>query len=258
MYGRDAKPFSLLMREVTRQNRALIRNNLLTPLETARRFLDAQYLFASEFAGLLRPGGSAFSGHGQEVSPAFAAFGKNLFHLYAALDLTARGVIGPSRVLFRVILEALYLGKFCVVSGDDRLVHRWLAGKPVSLTADVFRRIAAPKIVEGRTLWAEACRLAHASVFSGQFLPEFDNLNQEAGYSLAVLLGLLLCNHHLLGQHLLTPGIWYFHRRYMRQKTLRMERRRTRCWNVAAQARPLITDPTRQFVREYVAKWRTT
>jgi hypothetical protein len=244
------------MREAIRQNRTLIRNQWRAPLQTTHDFLDAQYLFASQVVGFLSLDAATFSGHGQEVVPAAAAFHKNLFHLYAALDLTQRGMIGPARVLFRVMFEALYLGKFSLVTGDVKLVKKWLEGEPISVVADVFRRIARPTIVEGRTFWSAACAAVHATVFSGQPHPHYDRLRQEVGSNIAILLGLLLCSHHLLGQHLLTKRTWYYYRRYFREATARMEQRRARCNKLAARARRFLSSSARQLVREYTATWQ--
>ncbi len=257
VYRSKASPLWRMIRCSTHKNRALLRSHWRIPLATARALLDAEHLLASQFIGLLRPGGSAISGHGEEVRPAVAAFHKNLFHLYAALELTTAGLTGPARALFRTMFEALYLGKFCVVRSDDTLVTRWATGKPVSLTVDVFRRIAHPTLLETQTFWRAGCRAVHATVYSGQDrVAHHEDLALEAGSNVAILLALLVCSYHLLSQHLLTPRIWYYMRRYFPADAKLMVRRRARCKRLAAHAQRLMNCPARTLVREYVARWR--
>ena len=259
VYGSNASPLWRMIRRSARENRALLRSRWRIPLATARALLDAEHLLASQIIGLLQPRGNALSGHGEEVRPAVAAFHKNLFHLYAALELTTGGLTGPARVLFRTMFEALYLGKFCVVRSDDALVTRWATGKPVSLSVDVFRRIAHPTLSETQTFWTAACRAVHATVYSGQVPFAYDeDLVREAGSNVAILLALLVCSYHLLSQHLLTPGIWYHMRRYFPADAKLMVRRRARCKCLAAQAQRLMSRPARTLVREYVACWHVS
>ena len=259
VYGSNASSLWRVIRRSTQEARTLLRSRWRIPLATARALLDAEHLLASQFIGLLRPGGTAISGHGEEVRPAVAAYHKNLFHLYAALELTTAGLTRPAQVLFRTMFEALYLGKFCVVRSDDALVTRWATGKPVSLTVDVFRRIAHPTLSETETFWRAGCQAVHATVYSGQVgVPPGEDLVLEAGSNVTILLALLVCSYHLLSQHLLSPGIWYHMRRYFPARAKLMVRRRARCKRLAVQAHRLMNRPARTLVREYVARWRVS
>jgi hypothetical protein len=145
----------------------------------------------------------------------WTAFIKNSYSLYAAFDLTEKGLYGSARIILRYIFEFLIVSKYVAVSNDIELYERWNQGETIWMSKDVLKKISKPDMNEIRRLWETLCGFAHTSIQSQQSGIKYEDVNKDDIELNYVFIWMLMeMSYHLLNRHILNSRLRYYLNEY--------------------------------------------
>lgn len=225
-------------------------------LQRASDLLDDLYLVASHYV----PWIIGFNGTSRHPATRLllTSFHKGLIDLGSSFMLTRKGLYGPARPLMRQAFEAAVIGKFCSISGTRTLHDKWMDGREVRLSRDVFSQISSPSPAPMQRLWRELSGLTHATIYAGQLgLTIRDEEGLRATWlNVCFIVMLAECLYHLFSTHLVTKSAWYFHGFYADKDGARTAASRFKQHLSAAKREMLRPDAVR-LTATYRAKWVT-
>jgi hypothetical protein len=207
-YGGSDRSLTEIYKHFSLLHKKEINEKCKEQISLIKRLLNIEYEIASPYMRVFKMGLPA-----KGVYPlSFSCFHKNLFSIYAALDLTERGFHGPARPNMRHAYEALLITKYCSTAQNKSLFEKWMAGKPIHISREVFAEVVTPKTDTLREFWLLLCSYTHASKYAQQV--HFAMYDEKPFYDVLlnfVFIRMLLeCNYHILVSHLATSRIKYY------------------------------------------------
>lgn len=196
--------------ELTQKNLEVFSDKSKVYIRSIEALINIQSQIASYFIGFWLHPISGFGKGRLELMPLlFSLFLKNVFSFYSVVNLTLRGLYGPSRPLLRHIFESQMISKFCHICNDDHVLKKWTSGETIYFTNSILRKIIIPDPRPFSEFWTLICDYSHATRFSGQVTLETEEIQKNVVLNMALMGALLECNYHLLNSHLITPELDY-------------------------------------------------
>ena len=189
----------------------------------------------------------------------FSAYHRNLFALYASVELTNKGLFGPSRSILRHVFESLVIGKFCSLTTNNDVYLRWQQGQTIYFTNNVLNKIKKPSSTVFKEYWGIMSEFVHASVYAQQMSFDWEHLHGNIQFNWDLTLALIECHYHLLISHLITPSISYyadyasFHSGQNERTKLSQRKKLIR--SLFSDAKKSSIPPFRRLIRDFKRTW---
>lgn len=213
---------------------------------------NAQYEYAKLFHGFM--GQRHLTNHSDAEAPILSALFIQEIALYSSFTNIVEGFPGSARVHLRSVYEALMIAKFSSLRRDDKVIDKWKAGETIYFYKAIFKKILKPEFVELKNLWEPLCQYSHATIYSYQIFTNAEDLEQEIGYSFAILSILLGCQFHLINKHYITQSMVYLAKNYQIEEG-QFQRRRDAAKIATKAVTQFISKVGLQVIREYSRKW---
>lgn len=250
-YHSGAPDFSRILVEAKALNRKTLANLYAEETSAIARSLDALHSLAATHAWALTNWIDAVPHPANHVL--FACFHKTLLSLHVAHELTLDGLYGMARPHLRQAFESLMIAKLCATDPESEVFDKWIDGLDLYFTNGVLRRIVSPDTSQFSESWRHLCQWSHATVFAAQLSLDLQTTEAESGVNLAFIGALLNFQDHLLNQHILTPTVKYYVKRYGDEERLVGAREQLKA--SLASLREILGAPSRRLVKDYRAKW---
>jgi len=137
---------------------------------------------------------------------------KNLITLNSCLELTLKGEYGTARMLFRYIVENLYIAKTIVITKDLELLDKWKKGDIISLKNNIFKKVIKPDSEHLKEMWTMLCEFTHGTIYSQQVSFKFKDIKTETDFNFTFMNIILILNYHVFNSYACTPSLKYYTR----------------------------------------------
>lgn len=252
LYQSSAPRFSTMLHEAKVLNRQALGDKYKDEILAIVDSLDAVHSLAAIHAWALANWVDAIPHPANQVL--FSCFHKSLLSLHAAHELTLDGLYGIARPHLRQAFESMMIAKLCATDPDSDLFDKWIDGMDFYFTNGVLRKISRPGINQFSETWRHLCQWSHATVFAAQISLDLESTKNESGINLALIGSFLNFQDHLLNQHILTPTVKYYAKRYGDEQQISEQKNKLKS---ALRTLNLILGPSsRLLVKNFRSKWQ--